>query len=48
MVITNWFSVAAGICFFAAALYELYSGHEIKLVALYGLLFGVNVILGTL
>lgn len=48
MIITNWFAVAAGACFFAAGCYGLYSEQATLVATMYFLLFGVNVILGTL
>jgi hypothetical protein len=47
-LITNWFSVAAGVCFLAAGFYGLYSGQPLPVSVMYFLLFGVNIILGTL
>ena len=49
MIITNWFSVAAGVCFLAAAIYgAFFGGQPIQISIMYMLLFGVNGILGTL
>ncbi len=47
-MITNWFAVAAGVCFLAAMFYGFWSGQPVPVSVMYGLLFGVNVILGTL
>ncbi len=47
-MITNWFSIAAGGCFLAASGYGLYVGQPLQVCLLYLLLFGVNIIMGTL
>ena len=48
-MITNWFSVAAGVCFACAAVYgQFFVGQPLKIVIMYGFLCGVNFILGTL
>lgn len=47
-MITNWFAVGAGVCFLAASAWGFHTGQPFLVNVMYILLFGVNLILGTL
>lgn len=49
MVITNWFSVIAGLAFVAAVPYGIFIAHQDwRIIVLYGAYALVNVIVGTM
>ncbi len=49
MVVTNWFSVIAGLAFVAAVPYGIFIAHQDwRILVLYGAYALVNIIIGTM